>query len=55
MSAQPSRSRWRTPGGILVLVVVLIFLVLTVFGMLSEREDARNIPPEERPVREEVD
>lgn len=45
----------RMPGwGMIVGAVVLIFLALMVFGMLSEREDARNIPPEERPAVEQV-
>lgn len=40
--------------GLLVGVVMAIFLLLLVFALLSEREDARNIPPEERPATETV-
>lgn len=54
MNAQPPRTRWPS-GRTLVAVVVLIFLLLTVFGLLSVWEDARNIPQEERPTREQVD
>ncbi|HEV2150200.1 MAG TPA: hypothetical protein VGR37_22570 [Longimicrobiaceae bacterium] len=51
MDGQPPARRFRS-GGLLVGVIVLVFLLAIAFGMLSEREDAQNIPPEERPVGE---
>jgi hypothetical protein len=51
MDGQPPASRVRS-GKLLVGVIVVLFLLAVAFGMLSEREDARNIPPEERPIGE---
>ncbi|CAN5788646.1 hypothetical protein BH23GEM3_BH23GEM3_20500 [soil metagenome] len=47
MAPESSPRGGRRTWGILVGAVVLVFLLILVFGMLSEREDARRLPPGE--------
>ncbi len=46
MAAEPPRTGRRS-WGIVVVALIVFFALVVLFGMLSEREDAPVLPPEE--------
>lgn len=54
MASSPPPQRGRRTWSILVGMLVVLFLLIIAFGMLSEREDARVLPPGEMEGREQT-